>query len=244
MSRACSSSLGANVAATDLSEGQTVLHICAGSGSVELLTELLAVKDVNINAPRKSDGFTPLHFACALEQEATVRALLKAKADINAQDARKNTPLHIAVSKQFMRIALLLAANGAFMLTQNADGKTPVALCKPRFKVALEEAAQRYANRKPGRPAAGTVVDEPLSPRSNTVTSDVTAAFGFADTSSTARTRLRPGSAAATVLPGVSAAAAREKVDARSADDTVNASVAAVAIDDLIESMRDTPSPT
>jgi ankyrin repeat protein len=227
-------SLGANVAATDLSEGQTVLHICAGSGSVELLTELLAVKDANMNAPRKSDGFTPLHFACALEQEATVRALLKAKADINVQDARKNTPLHIAVSKQFMRIALLLAANGAFMLTQNADGKTPVALCKPRFKVALEEAAQRYANRKPGRPAAGTVVDEPLSPRSNTVTSDVTAAFGFADTSPSSPAP----AAAATVLPGVSAAAAREK-STRAVPTTP--SVAAVAIDDLIESMRDTP---
>jgi ankyrin repeat protein len=243
-------SMGASVTATDTSEGQTVLHICAGSGSVELIEALAAVKGINLNAPRRSDGFAPLHFACAQEQEAAVRALLKAKADINAQDARKNTPLHIAVTKQFMRIALLLAANGALMLAQNSDGKTPTALCKPRFKVALEEAAQRYANRKPGA-RSPTQSEEPLSPRA--LTSDVTAAFGLvadrpaspnapttAAATATATATAPTAAASPTLLPGVSEAAASKKAMPKPAAPLSMA--AAVVIDDLIESMREPAS--
>lgn len=142
-----------------------------------------------------------------------------------------------------MRIALLLAANGAFMLTQNADGKTPTALCKPRFKVALEEAAQRYANRKPGRSAtlaasddqSATAVAAPqvLSPRGTVLVSDVTAAFGIVE---------RP----TTILPGVTEAAASKKAMPKPAPVPASASAAAVAvvIDDLIESMREPSAPT
>jgi hypothetical protein len=54
----------------------------------------------------------------------------------------------VIVVVQLTRIALLLAANGALLLASNADGKTPLTGAKPRFKVALEEAAQRFKTRK------------------------------------------------------------------------------------------------
>jgi hypothetical protein len=47
---------GADVSARDTMEGQTALHICAGSGSVDVLDVLLTTSP-NVNITRTSDGF-------------------------------------------------------------------------------------------------------------------------------------------------------------------------------------------
>ena len=52
-------------------------------------------------SPRDNYQATPLHFAIMKQEFMNVQLLIKLGADINAQDIRGQTPLHIAV----MRIA-------------------------------------------------------------------------------------------------------------------------------------------
>jgi ankyrin repeat protein len=53
-----------NCAAKDASEGQTPLHIAAGSGACDVL-ELLLANGADVNLQRASDGYTALHLAVA-----------------------------------------------------------------------------------------------------------------------------------------------------------------------------------
>ena len=55
---------GADCNAKDAGEGQTALHIAAGSGAVDII-ELLLTRGVDVNFQRASDGYTPLHLAVA-----------------------------------------------------------------------------------------------------------------------------------------------------------------------------------
>jgi hypothetical protein len=78
-----------------------------------------------VNAPMK-DGETPLHFASREGNHEQVHKLLKAGADVNAQDAIGNTPLHIAAGAGNHEIVDTLIKAGADVSKQNHNGETPL----------------------------------------------------------------------------------------------------------------------
>lgn len=103
----------ANVAACDYTR-KTSLHAASQMGNHRLVKLLLGAKaDVNAKDvdsdrdPRFSSisqeetpdkHRTPLHYAAALGNLLTARALLEAGAEINAGDSTKHTPLHLCAS--------------------------------------------------------------------------------------------------------------------------------------------------
>jgi len=104
-------------------DGQGVLHVAAGNGSVELMQTLIRRgADINlINANRQ----TPLHWAAWNNQPAAAQLLLAHGADVNATDGAKNTPLALAAQNNALDVAKMLLSKNADRYLANQEGKTP-----------------------------------------------------------------------------------------------------------------------
>jgi hypothetical protein len=68
---------------------------------------------------------TPLHWAAAIGDVEMVRALLDAKAPVNAMDNEGNTPLHASVRAHSHPVVMLLLDRGADAARENKKGVTP-----------------------------------------------------------------------------------------------------------------------
>lgn len=91
----------------------------------------------NVNAV-SNDGTTALHLAVS-GPEDSLKALIKAKADLNVQDNKGNTPLILACKWEGeKKVRLLLRAGADFNIKNNA-GESAADLCAARgFQDALE----------------------------------------------------------------------------------------------------------
>jgi len=69
-------------------------------------------------------GSTPLHHAAAFGSLTTLKFLLDAGAEVNAQNRRASTPLHWAIRDE-AKVRMLLE-RGAGVNTKQADGRTPL----------------------------------------------------------------------------------------------------------------------
>ncbi|EMD87120.1 hypothetical protein COCHEDRAFT_72728, partial [Bipolaris maydis C5] len=96
---------GADINATTREGGETALHIAVKNGRVDLM-DLLLSYGPNLELKTHTTGETPLHYAAAKSGSlATVRLLLRARADPTAVDNNKNTPLLLAVKNHQWSIA-------------------------------------------------------------------------------------------------------------------------------------------
>src|SRR2546425_890794 len=71
----------------------------------ELLIEKSTPEQLNIKG---INGCTPLHLACKNNRRKIVKILLTKGVDLAIQDDKKNTALHLAVSRGYTEIAELL----------------------------------------------------------------------------------------------------------------------------------------
>ncbi|KAF4317466.1 hypothetical protein BBO99_00005339 [Phytophthora kernoviae] len=102
---------GADATGTD-PVGSTLLHIAAKYGAMQVLDVLQttsAREDVNAV---DSLGNTALHYAADCAQLEVTRVLLKMGADVNLQNRRLTSPLHMAVSKARLDMVKLLVDEG------------------------------------------------------------------------------------------------------------------------------------
>jgi len=100
----------------------------AKSGDTDRVKELVRM-DPSLMSVRDSDGSTPLHCACWKGHESVVAVLLKAGADVNAENANEHwgtTPLHAAAHANQKKIAELLIAHGADINARNLNDRTPL----------------------------------------------------------------------------------------------------------------------
>ena len=85
--------------------------------------------DSSLMSVRDSDGSTPLHCACWKGHESVVAVLLKAGADVNAENINEHwgtTPLHAAAHANQKKVAELLIAHGADINARNLNDRTPL----------------------------------------------------------------------------------------------------------------------
>lgn len=82
---------------------------------------------------RDSLGYTLLHWAAAIDDDATVRLLLDAGADPNARDIRGQTPLHVAAMSQIRSGGVVmnsLLGRGACVDAVDSSGLTPLQIAR------------------------------------------------------------------------------------------------------------------
>lgn len=107
-------------------DGWTPLHLAAAFGGPEAVRSLLE-RGANVRAAsRNPQQNQPLHAALALSGDlATIRLLLDAGADVNAQQAGGFAPLHSAASAGRREAAELLVARGANPAQTDHHGNAP-----------------------------------------------------------------------------------------------------------------------
>src|SRR5437667_1038448 len=117
-----------------LYKGDTALHLAAAGYRIEIVRSLLAAgADPNAATNHRQSG--PLHYAAdgyingpawdAKRQVKTIRCLLDAGAEINAQDKNGATPLHRAVRTRCAAAVRYLLQAGADPTLKNKPGSTP-----------------------------------------------------------------------------------------------------------------------
>jgi len=118
-------------------QGQTVLHLSAIKGAVEVLEDLLlssTLTDIDI---RNGDGQTPLHLAITHNHAPVIELLVEHESSPNATNQHGQTPLHLAVSREDLHIATLLVRHGAIARLADPNGRTPLHLAALQGNGAL-----------------------------------------------------------------------------------------------------------
>jgi len=129
------------------------------------------IKNSQINVNAKINGTPLLSFACRYYRPQLVTCMINKKADVNATDYNKNTPLHILAetsnwhksqqdSTKRIDIAKILIQNGAKTLTKNINNNIPLDIVSRSDKnfirylqeKKLKEAKKIYETKKKGKP--------------------------------------------------------------------------------------------
>lgn len=113
---------GADAAHAD-TFGETALHMAARTDDPRFLETLLdAGADPDVRAVKRA--YTPLFDAIEAQRQAQFELLIAMKANLDAQDAMGNTPLHLAARIQDYRRVLELLQAGADPASRNRTAAT------------------------------------------------------------------------------------------------------------------------
>jgi len=141
--------------------GDTALHLAAAGHRDECVRLLLAAGS-NPNATTNHRRSSPLHYAAdgyitgscfdPKKQVMTIRTLLNAGADIEAQDKNGATPLHRAVRTRCAAAVECLLSAGAIPKSRNLSGSTP-------FHLAVQNTGRGGSGQKPAKDAQRTIIE-------------------------------------------------------------------------------------
>jgi ankyrin repeat protein len=145
--------------------GDTALHLAAAGYRVEIARLLLAAgADPNSTTNHRQSG--PLHYAAdgyvngpvwdAKRQVKTIRCLLDAGADVNAQDKNGATPLHRAVRTRCAAAVKYLLEAGSDPTLKNKPGSTP-------FHLAVQDTGRGGSGSDEARAGQRQIIDVFLS---------------------------------------------------------------------------------
>jgi hypothetical protein len=151
--------------------GDTLLHVAAAGYRVEIARMLLAA-GADIGAAKNRRRAQPLHYAAdghvdspswnPDRQGAMIRLLLKAGADVDAQDQNGATPLHRAVRTRCAAAVKCLLDAGADPAIQNKPGSTP-------FHLAVQNTGRGGSGSEESRAAQSEILkaflERGLSPK-------------------------------------------------------------------------------
>ena len=108
--------------------GRTPLHLAAVNGSTDIISVLLAVKGININA-KDRDGDTPLHLAALQGSVDSVQALLAKGALPELRNAFGASSLHLAAKPEVVALFLkdkTTADKQKLLASRDNQGRTPL----------------------------------------------------------------------------------------------------------------------
>ncbi|KAL2286025.1 hypothetical protein FJTKL_07270 [Diaporthe vaccinii] len=91
--------------------GETVLHVAARMGNIDVVEYLLSTSRIAVNA-QDEKGRTALHLACEKGHVDVVKDLISAPLIyVNTRDERRQTPLHLACQKGHLDVVRVLLGN-------------------------------------------------------------------------------------------------------------------------------------
>mmetsp|Transcript_20519 Transcript_20519/g.32095 ORF Transcript_20519/g.32095 Transcript_20519/m.32095 type:complete len:146 (+) Transcript_20519:127-564(+) len=112
---------------------------------------------------------TALHFACCRGDPQAIIQTIMDGIDVNAQDDKLCTPLHVAARYNHTEVCRFLMSQGADPSIKDSAGRTAVQVTKsPETKAFFAEASQNPAvymqipGGGPGGPAAMSAADAPF----------------------------------------------------------------------------------
>ena len=152
--------------------GDTALHAAAAGHRVEI-AKMLLVAGADPSSAKNHRCSQPLHYAAdgysenplwdPKSQVAMIRLLLKAGADIHAQDKNGATPLHRAVRTRCAAAVKCLLDAGADLKIRNKPGSTPFHLAvqntgrggsgSEKARTAQREISKRFSSAASARPS-------------------------------------------------------------------------------------------
>lgn len=115
---------GASVQTSTYKQDPPVM-VAIECGYRDITKLLLEHKGLDLNEKARN-GMLPLGYACMCGKTEIVEVLLKAKANVNAQDAHGETALIKAVTNSHLAITNILLKKGADANIQNGSGITPL----------------------------------------------------------------------------------------------------------------------
>jgi ankyrin repeat protein len=106
------------------------LYAAAYNGDISAIKSLAKLK-INPNGKHAQSGYTALHvavFRCKLDTVAALLAYFRGSLQIDIQDQKGDTPLHIASRMGFVEIASLICDEDACdpLVCVNENGKYPI----------------------------------------------------------------------------------------------------------------------
>ena len=117
--------------------GKNAVHIAAEANQVSMLMYLILNEALDIFC-LDENGSTPLHWACYSGAFEAVDYLLSLKADINAQDKERITPLFLAVDNKRENIVRILLMNGADKNLPNKKNELPINIARKKNYVRIK----------------------------------------------------------------------------------------------------------
>ena len=117
--------------------GKNAVHIAAEANQVTMLMYLILNEALDIFC-LDENGSTPLHWACYSGAFEAVDYLLSLKADINAQDKERITPLFLAVDNKRENIVRILLMNGADKNLTNKKNELPINIARKKNYVRIK----------------------------------------------------------------------------------------------------------
>mmetsp|Transcript_49822 Transcript_49822/g.125253 ORF Transcript_49822/g.125253 Transcript_49822/m.125253 type:complete len:546 (+) Transcript_49822:188-1825(+) len=125
------------------SQGQPVfsweLFHAAGMNNVKRLQEILA-SGVDVNQCDTDTGNNALHHAAQKGQRHALFFLVECGTDVNHQNKRGQTPLHLLINNRYTNLAVWLVKHGADIEIQDSRGFTPYDLALPWLQKEIKEA--------------------------------------------------------------------------------------------------------
>ncbi|MBI1765153.1 MAG: ankyrin repeat domain-containing protein [Acidobacteria bacterium] len=145
--------------------GDTALHLAAAGYRVEIVRMLLAA-GADPNSAKNQRWSGPLHYAAdgylasavwdPMQQVETLKCLLEAGADLQAQDKNGATPLHRAVRTRCAAATRFLLEAGSDATRQNKPGSTP-------FHLAVQDTGRGGSGTAAARAAQRQIIRDFLS---------------------------------------------------------------------------------
>lgn len=121
-----------------LGKTELPIHDAARTGSQADVEQILEADPAMRDVPTQELGSTPLHLAALNVDSGPLKALIAAKANVNARDRNDATPLHMAAFATRSEHAKLLLNAGADPLLKTVEGRDVASLAR---RVRADEVA-------------------------------------------------------------------------------------------------------